>query len=268
MCADALKALRIIAPFPLPDAVFLCTTSFHDVHIFSSVSATGNYASGKRVIVTYQRDGRWHCESCRYLESCKHKPHAVKLAAVVDIIVEAHDNAAVQDWEDADVEGKLLLTAGGRDDHKHGCVSHMRVLPPRWCALPTENIPVSPVPSLSLQHFHLDALARCVCGTAIHAVSGWEAQTPVARQAALYGLTARVDVLVDLIPCPVCRHRRRYIGPDLGALGILNLNNEHLFAHQLLNHYTSTFTASETPFSAYCLTLRRQYLDQCPLLLF
>ncbi|KAF9230279.1 hypothetical protein BU15DRAFT_83840 [Melanogaster broomeanus] len=34
-----------------------------------------------------------------------------------------------------------------------------------------------------------------------------------------------------------------------------------LFTHELLNAFTSAFTASETPFSAFCLTVRRAYLD-------
>ncbi len=34
-----------------------------------------------------------------------------------------------------------------------------------------------------------------------------------------------------------------------------------LFTHEILNSFTSSFTASETPFSAFCLTTRRSYIE-------
>ncbi|KAL7281257.1 LOW QUALITY PROTEIN: hypothetical protein ACG7TL_004565 [Trametes sanguinea] len=105
-----LEALPPLAPFPLPEAVFLQATPFRDAYVYSCVSSGGRYESGKRVIVSYQRDGR----------------------------------------------------------------------------------------------------------------------------------------------------------PDLGSTGIFNWNNRILFTHELLNAYTNTFTASETPFSAFCLTVRRQYEDKDP----
>ena len=84
----------------------------------------------------------------------------------------------------------------------------------------------------------------------------------VVRTATLFGLTSRTEVSIQLLACPSCNHRRRWIGPDLGSAGVLNWNNTHLFTHELLNAYTNQFTASETPFSAFCRTMRRQYMDQ------
>ncbi|KAI8974546.1 hypothetical protein BD414DRAFT_498023 [Trametes punicea] len=140
----------------------------------------------------------------------------------------------------------------------------MRVSPPRWCALPGENVPVVPSPLSVGAHLRLDALSRCACGTAIHAIPKWEASTPVTRPAVLFGSDKRQNVLIDTFPCPTCHHRRRSIGPDLAVIGVFNLNNDFLFTHELLNAYTNAFTASETPFSAFCLMLRRRYEDQCP----
>ncbi|KDQ51474.1 hypothetical protein JAAARDRAFT_199121 [Jaapia argillacea MUCL 33604] len=52
-----------------------------------------------------------------------------------------------------------------------------------------------------------------------------------------------------------------HIGADLSRFGLFNWNNSMLFTHELLNGFTNAYTASETPFSAYCLTVRRTYLE-------
>ncbi|KAI0685749.1 hypothetical protein C8T65DRAFT_591917 [Cerioporus squamosus] len=187
-----LLALVHVAPSPLPAAVFLHSTPFRDVHIFSCVASTGKYESGKRVIVTYQREDRWHCQSCRYAGSCKHKPHAVF---------------------GLDVSGSYFL----------------------------------------------DSVSRCACGRTIATLSELELQTARLIPAILYGLARQVEVLVEVIPCPSCRHARRFLGPDLGSCGIFNWNNTFLFTHELLDSYTGSYTASETPFSAFCLATRRRY---------
>jgi len=64
-----------------------------------------------------------------------------------------------------------------------------------------------------------------------------------------------------LMDCSICKHsaRNRWIGPDLNAKGLFNLNNEDLFSHSLLNRFTSEMTLSETPFSAFCLSIRDAY---------
>ncbi|KAH9856697.1 hypothetical protein C2E23DRAFT_882019 [Lenzites betulinus] len=237
-------AFPAIAPSPIPSAVYLCETPFVDTHLFSCVSSVGLYGSGKRVIVSYQRDGRWHCESCLPLDLAE-RPHQTE-------------------QEDADTEGSLLMRVGGRDDRKHGSISHIRVLPPRWCALPEEALPPSPSPPVTGAHFRLDALSRCACGVSIQTLPGLEIRSGQTREAILYGLAVRSPVSIEVLPCTICHHRRRYIGPDLGDLGVFNWNNTFLFTHELLNAYTNAFTASETPFAAFCLTIRRQYEDRCP----
>ncbi|KAJ2957100.1 hypothetical protein NUW54_g14623 [Trametes sanguinea] len=108
--------------------------------------------------------------------------------------------------------------------------------------------------------FPLDALSRCSCGTTLQSLGNPPPASSLIP-AALYGITRRTDVSIEVIPCPQCRHRRRLIGPDLGTTGVFNWNNLILLTHELLNSYTNMFTASETPFSAFCLTIRRQYED-------
>lgn len=166
--------------------------------------------------------------------------------------------------EDADMEGLLLMRVGGRDDKQHGSVSHVRVLPPRWCTLPGEALPPSPSPPVSGTLFQLDALSRCACGVSIQTLPESHIRSCQTREAILYGLTARSPVSIEVVACVICHHRRRYVGPDLGDLGVFNWNNSILFTHELMNAYTNAFTASETPFAAFCLTIRRQYQDRCP----
>ncbi|KAG1891837.1 uncharacterized protein F5891DRAFT_1197279 [Suillus fuscotomentosus] len=84
---DTLCCLPLIAPFPAPPAVLLQLTPFNDKFIFSCASAMGRYESGKRVVVTLQQDGRWHCHSCRYSDACKHKPHAKAFALEAGLMV-------------------------------------------------------------------------------------------------------------------------------------------------------------------------------------
>ncbi|RDX43443.1 hypothetical protein OH76DRAFT_1199505 [Lentinus brumalis] len=253
-----LEVLPIIAPDPIPPAVYIVTTPFNDVYIYSCVSSTGRFESGKRVIVSFQRNRRWHCDSCGYATSCKHIPHAVEHARLAGFVENRGEDDSVHARDD-DIEGQLLLTVGGRDERKHGCISYQRIPVPRWCALPHENTqsvrPPSPPPSL----FMLDAVSRCCCGTLLQSVQG--TYTPVMQAALLFDLTRGYIVAIQVVPCPNCNHRRRFVGADLGTIGILNWNNNFLFTHDLMNAYTNNFTASETPFSAFCTTVRRSYED-------
>ncbi|KAI0766818.1 hypothetical protein BD413DRAFT_455148, partial [Trametes elegans] len=143
-------------------------------------------------------------------------------------------------------------------------ISHLRVRPPRWCALPNEDIPRAPPPPEAGSHLCLDALSRCACGARIQTEGRPDPPPFSVQPATIFGLTTATPVTIEVLPCAVCHHHRRFIGPELGALAVLNWNNTFLFTHELLNGYTNAFTASETPFAAFCLTIRRQYEDRCP----
>ncbi|KAH9834929.1 uncharacterized protein C8Q71DRAFT_132370, partial [Rhodofomes roseus] len=249
-----LGSLPIIAPYPIPPAVLLCHTAFRDMYIFSCMSSTGRYESGKRVIVSLQRDGRWWCHACGYVDTCKHKPHAVKFA--IDAGYVSEDNTMLVDpyGNQSDIEGELLLAAGSRNARKHMAVSYMPVAPPRWAALPHEApyVPVCPV--ANHECYFLDDAARCCCGFLLTDWTPFVPKTGVVQDAVLFGLMSRRAIKIEVLRCPVCAHSRRSIGPDLGWIGIFNWDNRYLFTHELLNAYTNAFTASETPFSAFCVT--------------
>ncbi|KAG2028938.1 hypothetical protein BDR03DRAFT_819427, partial [Suillus americanus] len=205
---NTLHCLPLIAPFPAPPAVLLQLTPFNDKYIFSCASAVGRYESGKRVIVSLQQDGRWHCHSCPF-------------ALAAGLMTNMQDGHQMDVADDAagDEESAVLVRAAQYS-------------------------------------------SQCVCGLSMtQAVLQGHSGPRVLKQAVLYGLTARRTVTIELLPCPVCCHSRRHIGPDLRDHGIFNWNNTMLFLHELLNAYTNSYTASETPFSAFCLTVRRSYQD-------
>lgn len=265
MYLHELELLPVIAPSPIPNAVYLVTTQFRELYIYSCTSSSGRYDSSKRVIVSYLRNGRWLCESCGYADTCKHRSHAIEHATLAGFISDMSDSPR-GDADSNDVEGELLVAVGGRNERKYGCISYQHVSPPRWCSFPHEETRTARPPSLLPSCYHIDALSRCCCGVLLSSLPGYgtvpgPAQPLSIHPATLYGLTYRTEVTIQILPCPMCRHRRRWIGPDLGSAGILNWNNAYLFTHELMNAYTNQYTASETPFSAFCTTVRRCYED-------
>ncbi|KAF5384200.1 hypothetical protein D9615_003373 [Tricholomella constricta] len=274
--ANDYSKLPHLAPAPTPPAVFLQSTPFQDLHIFScsSSSSGSRYESSKRTIVTFQRSGRWYCQSCRFSDACKHRPHALAFAIEAGLISEGlQENSSGTGQEDQDdQENMLLMQAGGRDDGlgSRGCVSHLPIPPPRWCSLSSEQSFNAPKPTFQGHHFALNNTGQCSCGTsAAAALSALHSEAfPYAvgscveeQQAILFSLTNRYKVSVEVMACPTCRHSRRYVGPDLSCHGVFNWNNTMLFTHDLLNGFTNMFTASETPFSAFCLTVSRAYME-------
>ncbi|KDQ59656.1 hypothetical protein JAAARDRAFT_126642, partial [Jaapia argillacea MUCL 33604] len=153
------------------------------------------------------------------------------------------------------------MTVAGRDDglSGKGSISHISVPPPQWCSMPFETSFYAPYSSFDQPHFTLDETIRCCCGyspiSPLHSLIG------VPKHTVIYGLTNRLNASIELLPCPVCCHVRRQIGADLGHFGLFNWNNSMIFSHELLNGFTNAYTTSETPFSAFCLTVRRTYMD-------
>ena len=275
--------MESIAPFPPSPAVLFHVTPFHDALLFSCISSTGRYESGKRTVVSYQRNGRWHCQACGFAATCKHIPHAKHFAQDAGLLgpdsslgLGSTGSTMTGDGSDAGIsstdDSLLLLQAATRSDSEDAsgtcasAVSHLAAPPPRWCSLPHEDAFMSPrLTHGQRKDFPYDSTARCVCGYSESASSNAEAAhkraPPISRVATLYGLTESTSVTIGLRSCPNCKHARRLMGPDLGSYGLFNWNNHILFTHELLNAYTNAYTASETPFSAFCLTIRRSYMD-------
>ncbi|KZV86253.1 hypothetical protein EXIGLDRAFT_559274, partial [Exidia glandulosa HHB12029] len=66
--------------------------------------------------------------------------------------------------------------------------------------------------------------------------------------------SARVDVRA--CSDPTCQ---RSAGPDLGDIGVFNLNNFTLVTHALFSKYDSQFSNSETTFHAFIASMRDEY---------
>ncbi|TCD69372.1 hypothetical protein EIP91_007928 [Steccherinum ochraceum] len=161
-----------------------------------------------------------------------------------------------------DADGCALLNVASRDDGlgPRGCISFLPIPAPRWCSLPTEWSFVAPKPTYTNPYFPLTDTSRCSCGAGL-GPDVLFAKVPVIRSATLYDKDFPKPVTIEVIQCISCRHARRQIGPDLSEFGLFNWNNSLIFSHDILNAYTSMFTASETPFTAYCLTMRRSYAE-------
>ena len=64
---------------------------------------------------------------------------------------------------------------------------------------------------------------------------------------------------IEVQGCKSCNRRR--IGPDCRDFGLFNWNNRIIFTHDLLDEYTSAFTSSETPFTAWVTVVSRRYTN-------
>ncbi|KAK7015569.1 hypothetical protein VNI00_019063 [Paramarasmius palmivorus] len=258
--------LVYIAPTPTPRAVLLHVTPFQIKYIFSCISSTGRYESGKRTIVALCQDGRWHCQSCRFADTCKHRRHA-EAYAVDAKLIQPELASSQNDINASGVERVAEDEQAVQEDSvRRNGVSYITIPPPRWCALPHEAAYTAPKPMLpnSLFFPFSATSSRCSCGCTFGDQQPlWVAHNivPIIQPATLFDKDRCVQASVQVIACPDCKHARRQVGPDLGEYGVFNWNNEMLFSHDLLNSFTSQSTSSETPFSAFCLTIRRAYMS-------
>ncbi|KAG6818292.1 hypothetical protein H0H93_006226 [Arthromyces matolae] len=103
-------------------------------------------------------------------------------------------------------------------------VSYLPVMVPLWASLKTDDTPVEEV------------------------------------EATIMGLTNAFRTTIQVQACDKCCGRwRQRIGPDLRESAIFNFNNQLLFTHELLDDYTSCYTTSETPFTAWIKVVTRRY---------
>ncbi|EKM81329.1 hypothetical protein AGABI1DRAFT_37971 [Agaricus bisporus var. burnettii JB137-S8] len=139
------------------------------------------------------------------------------------------------------------------------CISYLPIMVSDWARIPTDRIlydeppPVEKVPNPIILIEH----SRCSCGHPFHPESG-----VFEKECTVYTLIRPLITRIQLQKCPACntiRYSSKAIGPDCRELGIFNYNNTLLFSHDLLDEYTSAFTSSETPFSAWIKVVVRRY---------
>ena len=135
----------------------------------------------------------------------------------------------------------------------------MTIPPPLWAALPTDPIisqssSPQPVPDI----IPISDSASCSCSDVKNT---YNPATPTStRQCIVYDICKAYDRVIELQGCTVCR--RRMVGPDCSNMRLFNYNNRILLTHDLLNDYTSAYTTSETPFTAWVTVVARRYESQ------
>ncbi|EJD33964.1 hypothetical protein AURDEDRAFT_22396, partial [Auricularia subglabra TFB-10046 SS5] len=114
-----------------------------------------------------------------------------------------------------------------------------------------EYVHVRPLPKL----LPLDDDARCRCGAKA------DPSMPVEEMdCTIYDYNGAFPARIQVRRCTDCpRKSRMAAGPDLGSIGLFNLNNSTVLSHALLNKYDTLLSAGETPFNAFCTAVEREY---------
>ncbi|KAF8068573.1 hypothetical protein FPV67DRAFT_1414882 [Lyophyllum atratum] len=215
-----------------------------------SVSSRGETVKSRAVVIHEGDDrggGSWRCAKDMH-DGCVHISDA---QAMLRNIMRLDSSNDLQD--DTEIHITLPHAAGEKSIIQP-------VLPPIWAALDTDiSHYVRPLPCRQAPLvISLDTDSACPCEATR---TFYDPQRPILeRQCAIYGLTEAFTGCIQVQPCSTCPGRtRRLIGPDPRNLGIFNFNNRVLFTHELLDDYTSVYTSSETPFTAWVTVMTRRY---------
>ncbi|KAJ7805238.1 hypothetical protein B0H14DRAFT_2611502 [Mycena olivaceomarginata] len=231
------------------------------INHFSTPSPNSRSLNG-RVIVEYTGDdtgtGRWLCSkdsgtsTCAHISKCRDM-----LQKLVLVDPTAKDNNGIGDGCSIDYS----VPQGRREARETGSVSYLPIAPPLWAALVSDPVFYQRSPALENvpDNLRLKATSSCCCSEPRHLFNS--ARTITSQKCTVYGLFRSWETTIEVQGCPDCSHR--LVGPDCRELGIFNYNNRKLFAHDLLDEYTSAYTSSETPFSAWVSVVARRYELHC-----
>ncbi|EAU86898.2 hypothetical protein CC1G_10789 [Coprinopsis cinerea okayama7 len=256
------NGLRLNVPSSLDEKrpiMFLQQPHLNDIMVswFSVPSASSSALKGRAIVkhrgIQDHWDGIWQCSKDSSGPLCV---HVRSVRALV-----GGDTGAQED------DISRSMTAGGRRvnefvfEVKGGATSYLAINVPKWAELPSDSrayphpppfrsVPEHPLP--------LEPTSSCPCDGSR---TLYDPTRPVVvRPCKIYTLTTVYNHSITLQPCPKCSPiRRRFIGPDLRERGVFNYNNSVLVSHELLDDYTSAYTSSETPFSAWVLQQGRRY---------
>jgi CxC4 like cysteine cluster associated with KDZ transposases len=145
-----------------------------------------------------------------------------------------------------------------RSPRRQTPISHRRRALPVWASLDAEEDTglrcFNPRSDGDINPIHLDMGSACICArtSSYNPLLGTSFD-----ECTIYGLSKAWKATVEVQQCGSCWKRK--IGPDGRSLGFFNWNNHIIFAEDLLDDYTSSFVASETPFVAYTSVVSRRY---------
>ncbi|PPR05142.1 hypothetical protein CVT26_012228 [Gymnopilus dilepis] len=245
---------------------YRCEEASGDSHqnLFSVPSQTRFSNVKHRAVVEHRGDdtgeGRWKCNRDPGATSCPHivaARHSLQQHLKGDW--NARDDGVREGQEDNVSYGGVYSEADGIVES----VSYTPLPPPVWARIPSDP-PAGPratfkeVPSI----LRLDESSTCCCSKPR---CMFNPLAPIIQKRCIvYTLTGAEETTIEVQKCSLCSHR--FIGPDCQKVGIFNLNNRTLLAHDLLDDYSSAFSSSETPFVAWVQTVAQRYeTRQCPI---
>ncbi|KAK7017504.1 hypothetical protein VNI00_018606 [Paramarasmius palmivorus] len=208
-----------------------------------------------RAVVTYEGtddgQGKWQCSKDR--NSCLHISHARKFLS--DVLGKDLGKSTCQ--SDHDQNEQYIVE---ENVEYESAVSYLPILLPEWAMLASDRLHYAH-PALNETPPQVFSLSIDRSSTTCKHRSKYQPGLPtVVRECKVYGLTQHYTCLIELQRCPHCPPRRHcYIGPETRDLGIFNYNNSVLFTHELIDHYSSESSTSETPFAAFVETTSRLY---------
>ncbi|KAH7100812.1 hypothetical protein BKA62DRAFT_600832, partial [Auriculariales sp. MPI-PUGE-AT-0066] len=214
----------------------------------------------------YANAGVWSCKKCRGVSSCLHIDAAFKIGYHEELLP-LDDSPGMEDNERNKLKLEQHLAAlraqtnrnSLRDLNLERSVSFKPIGSPRWCRLDSDPISTPSVvrPRRLPKILQLGLDARCRCGAPpLHSFKATLVPCTVYQS---HRATQRRVWVKPCSRCPV--ERNMFAGPDLRHLGIFNLNNSRMFAHDLLNEYTTAMSAMEAPFHAFVEVVKKRYID-------
>ncbi|KAF7327472.1 hypothetical protein MKEN_00325600 [Mycena kentingensis (nom. inval.)] len=226
------------------------------LNVFSTLPSNSRSLNA-RIIVEYSgrdtREGRWMCakdqnQHCAHIRSCYSLFQKLVDPAANEEALLVH--ALPLDY---------TIVRSRRSVKSTRAVSYLSILPPAWATLPTDSVLYTRPPPLTSHPSPLTLTDTSSCGCTLPRTMFGRDEAVVWQRCTVYGLARSWETSIQLRRCPNTRCYRRFVGPDCREVGIFNYNNERLFAHDLLDDYTSAYTTSETPFSAWVLVISRRY---------
>ncbi|KAG2021190.1 hypothetical protein CC2G_006445 [Coprinopsis cinerea AmutBmut pab1-1] len=225
-----------------------------EVYSLFSVKSTSSSALKGRAIVRHTGvagswRGDWKCSKDHGGSSCVH------IRRVQELVGHPEE----QDRDHGVREGGSTVT--DMVITRSGSVSYLGIQVPAWASLPSDPhlyavpAPFRSPPSVPLP---LNETSSCPCPSGR---TFYDPSRPTTeRLCKIYTISQVYEHHIMLQRCPTCPPTsRRFIGPDLREMGLFNYNNTVLVSHELMEEYTSAYTLSETPFSAWVQHLARRY---------
>lgn len=137
-------------------------------------------------------------------------------------------------------------------------ISYLPRAVPSWSRISSDDPPPNVNPLTSAPDIiHLDPNTECrFCKASSIEPNPFLSTDITVHPCVIYGLSSTMESKIEGKKCPTCN---RWLGPECREIGIFNWDNRTLMTHQLLDDYTSCFTTSETPFTAWVTVVSRRY---------